>query len=66
MPATNLTVLRATLGRYAKMKLRMKQVSIKEIQKRLCTLEMKYGMTSAEFGQKYRRGEMGDSEEVMM
>jgi hypothetical protein len=27
---------------------------------------MKYGMTSAEFRQKYRRGEMGDSEEVMM
>ncbi len=47
------------------MKLRMKQVNIKEIQKRLCALEMKYGMTSAEFRQKYRRGEMGDSEEVM-
>ncbi|GFP20067.1 hypothetical protein HKBW3S03_01570 [Candidatus Hakubella thermalkaliphila] len=48
------------------MKLRMKQVSIKEIQKHLCSLEMKYGMTSAEFGQKYPRGEMRDSEKVMM
>jgi len=47
------------------MKLKSKQLTIEEIQKRLATFERRYSMTSAEFEQKYQTGSMGDSEEVM-
>lgn len=38
----------------------------KDIRSRLAALEAKYGMTSAEFYDKFTRGELGDDRELLL